>query len=135
MAPHAVPVESPVRAPTSHDIDGRGESLNARPDVSLQQMDKSMPIAIIGMGCRCAGDATNPENLWRMVSEAREAWSQMPESKYNADAFYHPDTARNGTVSVTILLLLMFNKINSPTFVAAITSKKIGLFSMLLFSI
>ena len=58
-----------------------------------------MPIAVVGMGCRFAGDATNPECLWKMVAEAREAWSPFPASKFNGDAFYHPDPARNGTVS------------------------------------
>lgn len=98
--------------------------MDAQPNGIPQQWDKSMPIAIIGMGCRCAGDATNPENLWRMVSEAREAWSQMPKSKYNVEAFYHPDTARNGTVSTTRYRALKPDQVESLTFVAAITSKK-----------
>ncbi|TVY83944.1 Reducing polyketide synthase [Lachnellula suecica] len=59
-----------------------------------------VPIAIIGMGCRCPGDATNPETLWKMVSEARNAWSDVPKEKYNADAFYHPNPSRHGASSI-----------------------------------
>ena len=103
MAPHAVPSTSPLKSPDggfSFPV-ANGESIiaDALPNGSTEQPDKSMPIAIVGIGCRCPGDATNPENLWRMVSEAREAWTELPKSKYNAEAFHHPDTARNGTVS------------------------------------
>lgn len=69
-----------------------------------------MPIAIIGMGCRCPGDATNPENLWDLVSEARSAWSPVPKEMYNAEAFYHPNASRHGSVSsqeVVIVHLLI----------------------------
>ncbi|KAL9122898.1 MAG: hypothetical protein Q9187_000549 [Circinaria calcarea] len=62
--------------------------------------DKTMPIAIVGIGCRCPGDATNPENLWDMILQGREAWNLMPKEKYNADAFYHPDSSRNGTSNI-----------------------------------
>ena len=57
-----------------------------------------MPIAVIGMGFRGPGDATNVENLWNMMLEAREAWSLVPKQKWNHGAFYHPDANRNGTV-------------------------------------
>ena len=109
MAPHAMPTKSTdsvPRVPDIRGINGQPETTGSQLNSGLHAPDKSMPIAIIGMGCRCAGDATNPENLWRMVSEARESWSLMPESKYNADAFYHPDTARNGTVIGVVLTIM-----------------------------
>ncbi|EAW12336.1 putative polyketide synthase [Aspergillus clavatus NRRL 1] len=62
--------------------------------------DVSMPIAIIGMGFRGPADATDVERLWRMIVEGREAWSPIPESRWNSGAFYHPDHARHGTVNV-----------------------------------
>ena len=61
--------------------------------------DKSMPIAIVGMGFRGPADATSVENLWKMISEGREGRSEIPKDRWNNEAFYHPNSARNGTVS------------------------------------
>lgn len=77
--------------------------------------DKTMPIAVIGIGCRCAGDATDPENLFDMVKKAREAWRLIPKDRYNNEAFYHPDRSRNGTVSLQRhLLIALLKYCNSP---------------------
>lgn len=62
--------------------------------------DKSMPIAIVGMSFRGPGDATTVENLWKMLSEARESRTTIPKEKWNNEAFYHPDHKRHGTVSI-----------------------------------
>ena len=61
--------------------------------------DKSMPIAIVGMSFRGPADATSVENLWRMIAEGREGSSEIPRDRWNNEAFYHPNSARNGTVS------------------------------------
>ena len=75
--------------------------------------DDTMPIAIIGIGFRGPADATNVENFYKMLSEAREAWSPVPKTKWNHDAFYHPDPNRNGTVSLywSPLCVLTFDSI------------------------
>ncbi|KAL2829478.1 hypothetical protein BDW59DRAFT_159066 [Aspergillus cavernicola] len=52
---------------------------------------KTMPLAIVGMSCRFGGGASNPEKLWDMLAEGRSAWSPVPKSRFNQDAFYHPD--------------------------------------------
>jgi acyl transferase domain-containing protein len=67
----------------------------------------TMPIAIVGMGFRGPGDATNVENLWKMMSEGRESWSKIPKEKWNHEAFYHPDANRHGTVGCTFRLNLI----------------------------
>ena len=61
--------------------------------------DKSMPIAIVGIGFRGPGDAISVDNLFSMISEGREGRSQIPKERWNNEAFYHPNPARNGTVS------------------------------------
>lgn len=60
----------------------------------------TMPIAIVGMGCRFPGDATNPQKLWDMLVESRDAWSPIPKERFNQSAFYHPDASRNGAHNV-----------------------------------
>ena len=58
-----------------------------------------MPIAIIGMSCKFPGDATGPEALWKLCEEGRSAWSEIPNDRFNKDAFYHPSGDRATTVS------------------------------------
>jgi hypothetical protein len=58
----------------------------------------TMPIAIIGMSCRFPGDATSPEQLWKLVSEGRSAWSEIPAGRFSQEAFYHPEESKLGTV-------------------------------------
>ncbi|KAI1205736.1 reducing type I polyketide synthase [Annulohypoxylon truncatum] len=61
---------------------------------------KTMPLAIVGMACRFAGSATSPEKLWELVSHGRDAWSEIPTSRFNQKAFYHPDSNRLSTMHV-----------------------------------
>ncbi|KAI5201831.1 hypothetical protein E4T39_05063 [Aureobasidium subglaciale] len=56
-----------------------------------------MPIAIVGMAFRGPGDVSNVQKLYEQVAEARESWSPIPESRWTADAFYHPSPRRNGS--------------------------------------
>lgn len=73
--------------------------LDAESDDTIRlEGDDTMPIAIIGIGFRGPADATNVEKFYKMISEAREAWSPVPKEKWNHNAFYHPDANRNGTV-------------------------------------
>jgi acyl transferase domain-containing protein len=54
-------------------------------------MSDITPIAIIGMGCRLPGGANSPEELWDMLYEGRSGHGPIPITRWNADAFYHPD--------------------------------------------
>lgn len=64
--------------------------------------NQEMPIAIIGLGCRFAGDATSPEKLWKMISTGSDAWSEIPASRFKQNAFFHPNGAREGSVSPSV---------------------------------
>ncbi|KAH6608313.1 hypothetical protein Trco_004626 [Trichoderma cornu-damae] len=57
-----------------------------------------IPLAIVGIGCRFPGDATNPEKLWDLIASGRSAWSKVPADRWNEEAFWHPDPDdTNGT--------------------------------------
>lgn len=58
------------------------------------------PIAIIGLSCKLAGEADNPNHLWEMVSKGRDAWSQIPSSRFNWTGSYHADQKRLGAVRI-----------------------------------
>ncbi|KAG0160284.1 hypothetical protein PDIDSM_7811 [Penicillium digitatum] len=63
-------------------------------------LPQTMPIAIVGMGCRFGGGITSPEELWQMVADGKSAWSQIPQDRFNREAFFHPDSQRLGTSNV-----------------------------------
>jgi acyl transferase domain-containing protein/NADPH:quinone reductase-like Zn-dependent oxidoreductase/short-subunit dehydrogenase len=49
-------------------------------------------IAIVAMGCRFAGGVSTPEELWRLLSDGRDAISGFPDNRgWNTDALYDPD--------------------------------------------
>lgn len=59
----------------------------------------TMPLAIIGMACRFAGGVNSPEKLWELVSNGKNAWSVVPEGRFNMPAFHHDQPDRFGRVS------------------------------------
>ena len=61
--------------------------------------DHYQPIAIVGIGCRFPGDATDPEKFWDLISQGKSALTTIPTDRWNGEAFYHPQAERNGTVS------------------------------------
>ncbi|KAK3352846.1 hypothetical protein B0T25DRAFT_580684 [Lasiosphaeria hispida] len=61
-------------------------------------MDSNIPIAIVGMSCRFAGDVDSPEKLWELLAEGRSAWSEIPKARFNIDSVFHPNFEKlNGT--------------------------------------
>ena len=55
--------------------------------------------AIVGMSCRFPGGANSPEKLWSLLSDGRDAWSEVPPDRFNWQSFYHPDPDVNGVVN------------------------------------
>ena len=51
------------------------------------------------MSCRFPGGANDPEKLWSMLSEGRDAWSEVPLDRFNWKSFYHPNQDMNGTLN------------------------------------
>lgn len=59
------------------------------------------PLAIIGVACRFAGDATDCGNLWKFLSEGRSAVGTVPENRFKVASYYHPDPEHGGTTCTT----------------------------------
>lgn len=58
-----------------------------------------VPIAIVGVSCRFAGDATSPSKLWEVCVNGKSAWTPIPSDRFDANAIYDPDPERPGRVS------------------------------------
>ena len=57
------------------------------------------PAVIVGLACRVPG-ARNPSQLWSLIEEQRDVQRKIPADRFNVDAFYHPNGANKGTVSL-----------------------------------
>ena len=62
------------------------------------------PLAVVGFSLRFPQDATTAEAFWKMLMEGRSAMTEYPKDRMNIDAFYHPDTTRQDTVSDPFIL-------------------------------
>ncbi|KAH6616126.1 hypothetical protein B0J18DRAFT_485034 [Chaetomium sp. MPI-SDFR-AT-0129] len=58
------------------------------------------PIAIVGLSCKFAGEASSPSGLWNLMTHGRNAWTPFPASRFHAAGAYHPDSQKLGTTSV-----------------------------------
>ncbi len=55
------------------------------------ELAKSEPIAVIGMGCRFPGGASDPDSYWGLLHEGRDAITDVPASRWDIDAYYDAD--------------------------------------------
>ncbi|KAJ5737005.1 lovastatin nonaketide synthase [Penicillium malachiteum] len=58
------------------------------------------PIALIGSAFRFPGDSDTPSKLWELLRNPRDLLRKIPEDRFDADAFYHPDGRHHGTSNV-----------------------------------
>ncbi|MDA2893503.1 type I polyketide synthase [Mycolicibacterium sp. BiH015] len=54
------------------------------------------PIAVVGIGCRFPGGATNPENYWKLLESGTNAVTEVPADRWDGDAYYDPDVTAPG---------------------------------------
>ncbi|GKT54723.1 hybrid NRPS/NKS cluster containing protein [Colletotrichum tofieldiae] len=64
------------------------------------------PIAIIGTGCRFPGSCDSPSKLWELLENPRDLLKEIPDDRFSADGFYHPQNSHHGTSNVRHSYLL-----------------------------
>jgi thioester reductase-like protein len=65
-------------------------------EIPVSIIEASEPIAIIGMSCRFPGGANSTEAFWELLQRGGDAITEVPASRWDADAFYDPDPAVPG---------------------------------------
>ena len=58
-----------------------------------------MPIAVVGIGCRFPGGASNPAKFWEMIANGRSGWSRVPPDRFTESSFHHSGSGFGGTVN------------------------------------
>ncbi|MGB3585611.1 MAG: type I polyketide synthase, partial [Tunicatimonas sp.] len=56
------------------------------------------PIAIVGIGCRFPGEVNNPDTFWQLLTEGKNAITDVPADRWNLSKFYDPDSDKAGKI-------------------------------------
>src|SRR5262245_33787509 len=59
----------------------------------------TVPLAILGYGCRLPGGIIDGDSCWRAIAEGRDLVSEIPADRFNAAAFYSSRSAAPGKSS------------------------------------
>ncbi|KAF2108938.1 hypothetical protein BDV96DRAFT_652537 [Lophiotrema nucula] len=73
---------------------------NAKTSTTSSRAECEFPIAIVGMSCRFAGDATSPSKLWDLCLNGKDAWSSIPNERFNLQDWYHENPTKAGRTNV-----------------------------------
>ncbi|MEP7311632.1 MAG: type I polyketide synthase [Pseudomonadota bacterium] len=57
---------------------------------------RANPIAIVGMGCRLPGGVETPQAFWQLLCDGVDAITEVPASRWDAEAVYDADPAAPG---------------------------------------
>ena len=84
------------------DTDQLAEALLAlrtmRARIDALERTKSEPIAIVGIGCRFPGGATDPERFWQLLRSGTDAITRVPADRWSAERFAAADPEAGGTI-------------------------------------
>ena len=71
--------------------------------VTIDQ-DALEPIAVLGFSVNFPQDAISAASFWQMLGEGRSAMTEVPQNRFNVNAFYHPNPERLDTVGCMFLI-------------------------------
>ncbi|MFF9352726.1 type I polyketide synthase, partial [Streptomyces sp. NPDC014734] len=78
--------------------EARGGRDEAAAQIAATSVGDDEPIAIVAMSCRYPGGVRTPEDLWTLVTEGRDAISDMPTDRgWDIEGLYDDDPDAQGT--------------------------------------
>ncbi|MGV9762102.1 beta-ketoacyl synthase N-terminal-like domain-containing protein, partial [Streptomyces tricolor] len=100
--PATVVFDHPTPLALARHLHGElGETATAvapAPAAAVALADPDEPIAIVGMACRLPGGVNSPDDLWRLVSEGRDAMSGFPDDRgWDLEGLFDADPDKAGT--------------------------------------
>lgn len=68
------------------------DELNER--VQALEKSRTVPLAVVGIGCRFPGGVDGPDSFWKLLSEGVDAIQQVPPSRWDIEELYdgNPET-------------------------------------------
>ena len=57
--------------------------------------ERTFPVALVGLACRFPG-AADLEEFWSLLKAGRDAVGEIPDDRWDVDAYFHPDPAKPG---------------------------------------
>ncbi len=73
----------------------------ARKKIDALEKQRTEPIAIIGLGCRFPGDISSPEDFWELLMSGKDTIANIPESRWDGQAYYSPNYDDAGKIITT----------------------------------
>ena len=58
-------------------------------------VERTFPVALVGLACRFPG-AADLEEFWSLLKAGRDAVGEIPDDRWDVDAYFHPDPTKPG---------------------------------------
>jgi acyl transferase domain-containing protein len=75
------------------------ELRNMRARLEASERTRTEPIAIVGMGVRLPGGIATCDEFWTLLSDGRDAITEVPIERWDAERFHDPDPDAPGKIS------------------------------------
>ncbi len=75
------------------------ELRNMRARLEASERTRTEPVAIVGMGIRLPGGISTCDAFWTLLSEGRDAITEVPVGRWDVDGFHDPDPDAAGRIS------------------------------------
>ena len=85
---------------TLEEANAEIERLRAQLAASDGDVARREPIAVVGMGCRYPGGVKSPDEFWELLSSGRDVLREIPNERWDVDAYFDPEMTVPGKMYV-----------------------------------